>query len=383
MIPWNFAKNILCIRLDTIGDVLMTTPAIRALKTSHPNRRITLLTSSAGATTASLVPEIDDVIVYDAPWLKATAPRQNSRPEYEMADYLRNLQFDGAVIFTVYSQNPLPSAFLCYLADIPLRLAHCHENPYQLLTDWVKDPEPERFLRHEVRRQLDLVATIDCHTDDERMSLGVPNKALATVGNILQQLGIDPEHPWVVIHPGATAASRRYAPDKFALVAKSLVCDFNIPVIFTGTQPEQELVESIMAMASVSNIASLVGCLDLTELAALLSLTPLLISNNTGPVHIAAAVGTPVVDLYALTNPQHTPWSVPNRVLFHDVPCKNCYKSICPEGHQNCLSLVTPESVVSAARELLSETWEKVLKKGTADESRCTQMKADLLMQEV
>lgn len=357
MIPWNSAKNILCIRLDTIGDVLMTTPAIRALKASHPNRRITLLTSSAGATTASLVPEIDDVIVYDAPWLKATAPRQNSRPEYEMADYLRNLQFDGAVIFTVYSQNPLPSAFLCYLADIPLRLAHCHENPYQLLTDWVKDPEPERFLRHEVRRQLDLVATIDCHTDDERMSLRVPKKALATVENILQQLGINQEHPWVVIHPGATAASRRYAPDKFALVAKSLVRDFNIPVIFTGTQPEQELVEDIMAMASVTNMTSLVGRLDLTELAALLSLTPLLISNNTGPVHIAAAVSTPVVDLYALTNPQHTPWGVPNRVLFHDVPCKNCYKSICPEGHQNCLNLVTPESVVSAACELLSETW--------------------------
>ncbi|GAA6624067.1 lipopolysaccharide heptosyltransferase II [Scytonema sp. NUACC26] len=358
MIPWNSAKNILCIRLDTIGDVLMTTPAIRALKVSHPNRQITLLTSSAGATTASLVPEIDDVIVYDAPWLKATAPRQNSRPEYEMADYLRNLQFDGAVIFTVYSQNPLPSAFLCYLADIPLRLAHSHENPYQLLTDWVKDPEPERFLRHEVRRQLDLVATIGCHTDDERMSLGIPNKALTSVESILQQQGIDREYPWVVIHPGATAASRRYAPDKFALVAKSLVRDFNIPVIFTGTEPEQELVDDIIAMASVSNIASLVGRLDLTELAALLSLTPLLISNNTGPVHIAAAVGTPVVDLYALTNPQHTPWGVPNRVLFHDVPCKNCYKSICPEGHQNCLSLVAPESVVSAACELLRETWE-------------------------
>ncbi|GAB1542423.1 hypothetical protein NUACC21_50970 [Scytonema sp. NUACC21] len=359
MTTWNSADNILCIRLDTIGDVLMTTPAIRALKVSHPNRRITLLTSSAGVTTAAMVPEIDDVIVYDAPWLKATAPRQNSCPEYEMAEYLRSLKFDGAVIFTVYSQNPLPSAFLCYLADIPLRLAHCHENPYQLLTDWVKDPEPEHFVRHEVRRQLDLVATIGCRADAERMSLQVPEKALATVRDTLQEFGIDRQRPWVVIHPGATASSRRYPPEKYALVAKSLVRDFNIPVVFTGTKPERELVESIMMMASVTNVTSLVGCLDLTELAALLSLTPLLISNNTGPVHIAAAIGTPVVDLYALTNPQHTPWGVPNRVLFHDVPCKNCYKSICPEGHQNCLSLVTPESVVSAARELLSETWER------------------------
>ncbi|NJL21916.1 MAG: glycosyltransferase family 9 protein, partial [Leptolyngbyaceae cyanobacterium SM1_3_5] len=96
--------------------------------------------------------------------------------------------------------------------------------------------------------------------------------------------------------------------------------------------------------------------LNLPQLTALLEFAPLLISNNTGPVHIAAAVGTPVVDLYALTNPQHTPWGVPNRALFHDVPCRICYKSICPEGHHHCLRLVTPESVVAAAIDLLGET---------------------------
>jgi ADP-heptose:LPS heptosyltransferase len=81
---------------------------------------------------------------------------------------------------------------------------------------------------------------------------------------------------------------------------------------------------------------------------------PLLIANNTGVVHVAAAVGTPVVDLYALTNPQHIPWLVPHRVLFHDVPCKFCYKSICPERHHDCLRLVNPTSVVQAAKELLT-----------------------------
>ena len=89
-------------------------------------------------------------------------------------------------------------------------------------------------------------------------------------------------------------------------------------------------------------------------LAALIGLAPLMISNNTGPVHVAAALGTPVVALYALTNPQHTPWQVPSRVLFNDVPCKFCYKSICPLGHHNCLRLVEPEDVVHAAAELLA-----------------------------
>jgi ADP-heptose:LPS heptosyltransferase len=115
------------------------------------------------------------------------------------------------------------------------------------------------------------------------------------------------------------------------------------------------LVEFIqMEMGAPSH--SLVNRLDLAEMAALLALAPLLIANNTGPVHIAAAVGTPVVDLYALTNPQHTPWGVPNRVLFHDVPCKYCYKSVCPEGHHHCLRLVPPAAIVEAAGQLLDET---------------------------
>lgn len=352
-IDWNDAENILCIRLDSIGDVLMTTPAIRAIKESRPGRRITLLTSTAGQAIASLIPEIDNIIVYDAPWLKATAPRVNSQPEFEMVEQLRGMEFDAAVIFTVFSQNPLPSAFLCYLADIPLRLAHCRENPYQMLTDWVLEPEPSGGIRHEVRRQLDLVASVGCKTEDERLSLQ-SNLAQKHVLQILSTLGVDLSQPWVVIHPGATARSRRYPPEGFASVARQLVVEDNFQVLFTGTEPERQLIEDIQKAIGVPTY-SLVAELNLGELTAIIAIAPLLISNNTGPVHIACAVGTPVVDLYALTNPQHTPWGVPHRVLFHDVPCKFCYKSICPEGHYNCLRLVTPQEVVSAALELYSE----------------------------
>jgi lipopolysaccharide heptosyltransferase II len=354
MSPWNQAQNLLCIRLDTIGDVLMTTPAIRALKESQPGRRVTLLTSSAGATIAPLIPELDHYLVYDSPWLKATAPRSDSRPEYEMADFLRQQGFDGAVIFTVYSQSPLPSAFLCYLADIPLRLAHCHENPYQLLPDWIKDPEPDQFIRHEVQRQLDLVAHIGCQTSDERLSLQVKASDRSTVLELLERSQLNLSRPWVIIHPGATAMSRRYPATSFAEVARRLFLEFDCQIVLTGTEPERDLIESIQSMMEVPS-QSYVGQLSLGELAALIELAPVLISNNTGPVHIAAAIGTPIVDLYALTNLQHTPWKVPHRLLFHDVPCKLCYKSICPEGHQHCLTLVTPEQVIQATCELMQE----------------------------
>jgi ADP-heptose:LPS heptosyltransferase len=99
----------------------------------------------------------------------------------------------------------------------------------------------------------------------------------------------------------------------------------------------------------------LVGLLDLPELAALLQAAQLLVCNNSAPAHIAAAVGTPVVDLYALTNPQHTPWAVPNRVLSHDVHCKYCLKSTCPYGHPRCLADVAPARIVAAVDALLAD----------------------------
>ncbi len=354
---WEQAANVLGVRLDTIGDVLMTTPAIRALKESRRGRRITLLTCPAGAEIAGLVPEIDRVMVYDAPWMKATALRETSRPDTAMVKTLRAEGFDAAVIFTVFSQNPLPSAFLCYLAEIPLRLAHSHENPYQLLTDWVPDPEPTQFVRHEVRRQLDLVSSIGCATKNERLSVQAPSRARQQVRQILRTMGVDRTRPWVVVHPGASAPSRRYPPESFVEVANRLVMECELTVVFTGTGTESELVDSIRRAMEVPSY-SVAGQFDIAQLTALIEMAPLLITNNTGPAHIAAAVGTPIVDLYALTNPQHQPWQVPSRVLSHDVPCKFCYKSICPEGHHNCLRLVAPAQVVQATIELLRETAE-------------------------
>ncbi len=353
---WGEARNVLCVRLDTIGDVLMTTPAIRALRESVAGRRITLLTSSAGARVAPFIPEVDELIVYDAPWLKATPPRQDSRGEYAMADRLREGQFDAAAIFTVYSQNPLPAAFLCYLADIPRRLAHGRENPYQLLTDWIPEPEPQQFIRHEVRRHLDLVAAVGGHTTDERLSMHAPARAVARVAALLAEMGVV-EGKFLVIHPGVTAPSRQYPPESYAQVARLLVQEHGWQILFTGSGAEADLVAYIQGLMGGAPAISLVDALDLGELAALLQRSPLLIANNTGPVHVAAAVGTPVVDLYALTNPQHTPWGVPHRVLFHDVPCKYCYRSICPEGHHNCLRLVEPTAVVAAALELVAGGW--------------------------
>jgi ADP-heptose:LPS heptosyltransferase len=125
-----------------------------------------------------------------------------------------------------------------------------------------------------------------------------------------------------------------------------------VALLFSGDEREAPLVDAVRQRLG-EHVPSLAGTVDVVELAALIDAAPLLIAGNTGPVHIAAAVGTPVVDLYALTNPQHTPWAVPSVVLYHDVPCRWCYKSVCPEGHHLCLRGVKPEAIVHAALALL------------------------------
>lgn len=357
MRPWENACNILAIRLDAMGDVLMTGPAIRALAEQKPQSQVTLLTSPAGAQAGALLPGVDRLIVYDAPWMKATATRTSSQTDWAMIQQLRSSKFDAAVIFTVYSQNPLPAAITCFLADIPLRLAHCRENPYQLLTDWVPEREPEQGIRHEVKRQLDLVASIGCRSSDQRMRVKIPASARARIHQLLHGMDVLPGQPWAIVHPGATAPSRRYPGHLFARACRELTRIHGLRLFFTGNESERPLVEQIRKELEAPS-ESLVGALSLAEMAALLSSAHLLISNNTGPVHLAAAVGCPVVDLYALTNPQHTPWMVDHRLLNRDVPCRWCYKSICPEGHHLCLLGVEPAEVVQASLELLGPSRE-------------------------
>jgi ADP-heptose:LPS heptosyltransferase len=223
------------------------------------------------------------------------------------------------------------------------------------LTDWRPDPEPERLVRHEVQRQLDLVASVGCRARDERLSFTPSVRAARRIGRLLAAARVDRDRALVVAHPGASAPSRRYPAESFAAALGILAEETGAEIVLTGDLAETDLVASIRG-AMRARVHSFAGRLDLDELGALLARADVAISNNTGPAHIAAAVGTPVVDLYALTNPQHTPWHVQHRVLYHDVPCRYCYKSVCPAGHHDCLRGVEPAAVAAAAVELLERT---------------------------
>lgn len=347
---WQSCAHVLCIRLDNMGDVLMCTPAFRALRQSGV-RRLSLLTSPSGSAVAPFIPEIDSTLCYDAAWVKNGSAGRGQ--DMDAIGRLRALRPDAAVIFTTCTQSPLPAALLCHLAGIPRVLAHCRENPYRLVTDWVRETEPGQAVRHEVQRQLDLVAAIGARSDDVGLAFQVKDVDRQSLRHTLHREGVCEAEGWICVHAGATAPSRRYPARQWAEALVQLRGDGRRVLLLGGHETEGLASALGEARGLLPGLIDLSGRLTLGELAAALEHAAVLICNNSGPAHIAAALGVPVVDLYALTNPQHTPWHTPSRVLNHDVPCKHCYRSVCPEGHQACLTGVEPARVAMAARELM------------------------------
>lgn len=310
-------KNILCIRPDNLGDLLMSSPAIRALKETF-KAKITVLTSSMAAGIAELMPEIDEVMICDLPWVKNSVKTSSDHYLDIIAD-LKKKNFDLAVMFTVYSQNPLPATMLAYLAEIPVRLAYCRENPYDLLTHWLPDQEPYKLIKHQVRRDLDLVESIGATPSHENLSLFQTEEAWNKAQIKLNALAIDLQKPWLILHAGVSEPKRAYPAELWVQTAEKLIKENDYQILFTGGAKEKPLTDQL-AKASGCQSYSLGGLFSIEEFIALLSKASLVISVNTGTIHLAAATKVPVIVLYALSNPQHAPWKAYGKVLPFTVP---------------------------------------------------------------
>lgn len=311
-------SNILCIRPDNLGDLLMSSPAIRALKDTF-GAKITVLTSSMAAGIAHLIPEIDDVMICDLPWVKTHKPDDSGF--LDLIPLLKEKKFDLAVVFTVYSQNPLPAVMLAYLSGIPTRLAYCRENPYELLTHWIPDKEPYTYIKHQVRRDLDLVAEIGASTTNELLKIIKDRLAQEKMLEKLTHAGVDIQQPWLIFHAGVSELKRSYPQHLWVETAKSFINKMNYQIIFTGSAKEKGLTDQL-AVETGYNSFSMGGLFALNEFTELIRKSPLVISVNTGTVHLAAATQTPVVVLYALSNPQHAPWKAFGQILPFSVPAE-------------------------------------------------------------
>jgi ADP-heptose:LPS heptosyltransferase len=342
-------------RPDNMGDLIMSGPAIRALKHTF-DARVTVLTSSMGKLVASFMDEIDETMVFDLPWIKSSEITDSGSIQY-LVDALKLSRFDAAVIFTVYSQNPLPTAMLAYAAGIPKVLAYCRENPYGLLTHWVPDEEPHRFIRHQVRRDLDLVKVIGAASACESLCLRI-NDVWPKVARKLERSGAKLDRPWLILHAGVSEHKRQYPLDLWIGTGHKIIDELDFQIFLTGSSAEKQLTDRLRDKIG-ENSYSVAGMLDMEEFISLVQHSPLMISVNTGAVHIASAVGTPVVVLYAQTNPQHTPWRVPCKVLqfpvAEDVRSRNeVIQYVNRKLYNEIIDMPQPDDIIVAAKQLLN-----------------------------
>ena len=329
---WAAMRRVLVVRPDNVGDVLMTGPVFRALRAAAPHAQLVLLASPAGAAAATLLPEVDDVVTASVSWQQLDLV-PGADPDAALVDDLAARGFDAAVVLTSFSQSPWPAAEVARRAGIPVRVGTSKEFGGGLLTHWVPAPPDEE---HQVDRMLGQLAAVGVPARGHELAARVPGDAhvpAALTGT-----------RYAVVAPGASCPSRRWPAERFAAVVRDLAAD-GLTVVVTGTQKEAELVATVAGDTGLP-----VTGLGLGDLAAVLAGAEVVVANNSGGVHLADAVGAPVVELFAGTETvgQYAPRSTRAEVLTVPVSCAPCRQLVCPFG-QECLA-IAPAEVVDAAR---------------------------------
>ena len=353
MNAWLAARNILAVRPDNIGDVIMVGPALRAIKETSPAARLTLLASTGGAAVAPLLPWVDDVIPWRTIWQDLGHLPFDPARELQLIALLRERAFDAAVIFTSFSQSPHIPGYACYLAGIPLRAGESKEFGGRALTTELKGASDDL---HQVERNLRLVEQLGFVARDRRLRVAIGPAARAAVPALLATAGIDADKPFALLHPGASAQARRYPAERYAAVAR-LLRRRGLPVLLTGVEREAPVVEAVLADAPET--PALVGRTSLDEYAALIERAAAVVCGNTLPMHLVDALQTPAVVLFSGTDHEAAwrPRSTLVRLLRRPTPCHPCYLFQCPISLP-CLD-IPPDEVAEAVLALLGDRgWE-------------------------
>jgi ADP-heptose:LPS heptosyltransferase len=330
-------SHVLAVRLDNDGDVLLAGPAVRAL--AYGSGRVTLLCGPRGVRAAELLPGVDGLVVWRAPWIDPE-PHPVERASVDaLVDRIAGLAPDAAVIFGSFHQSPLPTALLLRMAGVPFIAATSVDFPGSLLDLRHRISDDV----HEVERALDLAAAAGfppAPGDDGTLAVRRGRPLAAAAGD------------YVVVHPGASVPARAWAPERHAELVRALA-GRGRRVVITGGHGEEALTAAV-AGPPRPEVCDLGGRTTLSELAELLAAARCVVVGNTGPAHLAAAVGTPVVSLFAPTVPavRWRPWRVPHELLLVDVPCAGCRARNCPVPGHPCLSGVGVADVLAAVDRL-------------------------------
>jgi len=355
------SRRVLCVRLDNAGDVLLAGPAIRAVAAQA---EVVLLAGPEGESAARLLPGVSDVLVWRCPWIAQPPDPTTPADIAALVTRLAAENLDAALIFTSFHQSPLPTALVLRMAGVPWIGAISTDYPGSLLDlrHQLSDdlPEPERGAA---------LATAAGFArppgDDGRLRVRTPLPAVADLVG---------DEPYVVLHPGTSVPARAWPAEHFRAAA-GLLAAAGWQVVVTGSPGERELTRFVAtpaaapdavplavstetataALPTPGRVRDLGGRTALVGLAGILAGAAAVVVGNTGPAHLAAAVGTPVVSLFAPTVPagRWRPYGVAHVLLGdQNAPCRNTRVTSCPYPGHPCLSSVLPSDVVEAVTHL-------------------------------
>lgn len=337
-------KRILVIRTDRIGDVVLSTPVIKNLRYNFPQSFIAMMVSPYTKDAVEGNPYLDEVVVYDKEKKQRTI-----LANLKFIFNLRKYKFDLAII--LHPTNRVHS--ISFLAGIKRRVGY-HKKMGFLNTDKIKE---KKYLgeKHELDYNLDLIGYLGIPIYDKSLFFPISRETEEAVSVFLEKNGLE-EKNFIVIHPGASCPSKLWPVENFASVADRLIGEFGFKILIVTDEKNSHLGERVKRLMEFSSI---LGRFSLKELGAILKKAKLFISNDSGPVHIAVAVNTPVISIFGRKQPGLSPkrWrplGEKDMVLHKDVGCLNCLAHDCKIGFK-CIKSISPQEVLEAVRKILDK----------------------------
>ncbi|MBW1708665.1 MAG: lipopolysaccharide heptosyltransferase II [Deltaproteobacteria bacterium] len=338
-------RRILVRSTNWVGDALLTTPALASLKANFPEARISVLARSRVTAVYEDHPAVDEIIIYD---------RERRHKGWSgfnrLAGEVRAKRFDLAVLF----QHAFGAALLAWLARIPERLGYNTDGRGFLLNRAVRH-RPEDKQIHEVESYQGLIRRSGLKVNQSNPIFHLPSSAEQWASARLSEMNLDGSFI-LGIAPGASyGLAKQWPPEKFAKAAQVILENKRGTALLFGSQSEVMVTKGIKEFLTVPAY-DLAGRTDLAEVAALIKRCHLFLTNDSGLMHVGAAVGTPLVAIFGSTNPITTsPFTNNARVIRHPVDCAPCLKRVCTQSNHLCMELVKPEEVATAGLELIGK----------------------------
>jgi heptosyltransferase-3 len=340
-------KRFLVIRTDRIGDVVLSTPVPEAIKTHYPGSHVTMMVSPYAAEVVKANPNIDEVILDDA-------ENQNKGVKgfFMLLGEIRRRKFDVAILL-----KPTPRlAVLLFLARVKHRIGTGFRL-YQILFNQKIYMHRKVNLKHESEYNLKMLCPLGITARKIMPQVYLTPADRDFAREIFGEFKITPEDTVVAIHPGSGNSSLNLPAKRFAEVADGLAEKLNVRIVFTGSDQEKKIIDFIQRIMRHPSV-NLSGRTTISQLAAVLQSCDVLISNSTGPMHLAAAVGTPVVAVFSpvfSAGPiRWGPYGEGHQVILPPVPvCFECQPQRCP--HYDCMEKIKPEQIISKVNLVLRE----------------------------